>query len=477
MAIQRRNAVQALLSTWALSPYAAWARSETGSFRLMQGPMVGAIGPNQASLFLRASARTEATIEYSERDDMSNARRAPAIAVGPQNDYIARIELTGLQPRTRYFYRPLLGGQIDRYLSRHAPFSFMTAPVIGARSGFKIAFGSCARIQAHPVQPIWDAVAAAAPDMFLWLGDNVYHDTLEPAIMDEMWRMQRNVPNLQPILRSIPNLAIWDDHDFGLNDHDRESPVKQASLASFSRYWANPAYGLPETPGVFFKQAYGHVDLFMLDGRYHRDPNAAPDQTSKTMLGAGQLAWLKEGLKDSRATFKILACGSGWSNAKGHGGDSWASYQRERNTLFDFIRDERIAGVALVSGDTHVGELNAIPWSERGGYDLYDFVSSPLAQETETSWTVRRPEIRIRQVYSSDVNFGMLEFSAQGDPTLTFRLVNSRGQNAFSPLTLSAGDLRNGVRSWERKIDEVSRNRHARKLAGTGYYETDPTPK
>lgn len=475
MSIRRRRALQALASSWAFTPIAAWARSETGSYRLMQGPMVGAIGPRTASIFTRASARTEVTVEYSLREDMSDARRAPPVATGPDTDYVARIELSDLQPNERYYYRPLLGGAVDRYLARHAPFSFRTAPPAGARTAFKIAFGSCARIQAHPVQPIWDAVLASAPDMFLWLGDNVYHDTLEPRIMDEMWRMQRNLPNLQPILRSMPNLAIWDDHDFGLNDHDRENPVKAASLASFKRNWANPAYGLPDAPGVFFQQSYGHVDIFMLDGRFHRDPNATPSTPGKTMLGARQLAWLREALRSSRATFKILACGSGWSKAKGPGGDSWASFLHERDALFDFIRDEHITGVVLISGDTHVGELNAIPRSDVGGYDLYDLVSSPLAQETETSWTQRRPEVRIRQVYSSDVNFGSLDFSADGDPSLTFRLINSRGQNAFAPLTLTAGDLRNGVRSWDRKVDALSRSRHDRMAAGRGYYEPDPT--
>ena len=466
----RRTMIQSLATAWALLPFPAWARSETGSYRLMQGPMVGATWHERVWIWTRASARSDVSIAFSEREDMSGARQCESVAVGPENDYVARLELSGLQPSTRYFYRVLIGGAPDRYASRHAPSSFATAPRPGARADIKIAFGSCARIQAHPVQPIWDAVAAAQPDMFLWLGDNVYHDTLEPRIMDEMWRMQRNVPNLQPILRSVSNLAIWDDHDFGLNDHDRENPVKEAALASFTKYWANPAAGLPDAPGVFFKHAFGPVDLFMTDGRYYRDPNEAPDENGKTFLGARQMQWLKDELRSSRAAFKLIACGSGWSNAKGPGGDSWAACLSERNALFDFIRDERIAGVVLLSGDTHVGELNAIPWSERGGYDLYDLVSSPLAQETEASWVARRPEIRIRQVYARDVNFGLLQVPAEGELRLVFRLVNSRGQDAFEPFTVHAADLRNGVRSWDRLIDATSRRRQARWRDGGDYY-------
>jgi len=61
------------------------------------------------------------------------------------------------------------------------------------------------------------------------------------------------------------------------------------------------------------------------------------------------------------------------------GGDSWGAYLTERNELFDFIRDEKIEGVVCISGDSHMGELNCIPRSQDGGYDIYDFCSSPLA--------------------------------------------------------------------------------------------------
>src|SRR5690606_19440841 len=130
----------------------------------------------------------------------------------------------------------------------------------------------------------------------------------------------------------------------------------------------------------------------------------------KTFLGADQLQWLKNGLNASTAPFKVLVCGSGFNNGKGPGGDSWSSALHERNALFDFIRDEAIGGVILMSGDTHVGELNAIPWSERGGYDFYELVSSPLAQTASTNLTGRSPEARIRTTYNLASNAGLLEF-------------------------------------------------------------------
>ncbi len=455
-----------------LTPLGAFAQSWTGTYRLTDGPMLGAVHPDRASFFTRASAPVAVQIEYALSEDFSDARRSAPVTPTAAGDYVARIEVEGLTPATTYHYRPVVNGKVDPYVGDLPPARFRTAPAAGAKGRTRIAFGSCARIQAHPVQPIWDAVREWRPDLFLWLGDNVYHDTLEGPIMADMYRWQRRVPNLQPLLRNVPQLAIWDDHDFALNDSDRRNPVKDIGLEVFKRYWANPSHGLPDAPGCFFKYGYGDLDLFMTDGRYHRDPNDAPDTPEKTILGKRQFEWLTTELKRSKATFKVIACGSGWSGAKGPGGDSWSAFPHERARLFDFIRDEKIEGVVLLSGDTHVGELNCIPWSEKGGYDLYDLVSSPLAQDPKPTYLGRDAEVRIRQPYQGSVNFGALVVDTTGpEPTLTYDLMTAQVGRAWDTLTLKASDLRNGVRSWDRVIDRASKARRKAEAEGKGYFD------
>lgn len=77
----------------------------------------------------------------------------------------------------------------------------------------------------------------------------------------------------------------------------------------------------------------------------------------------------------------------------------------------------------LLSGDTRVGELNAIRWSEHGGYDLHDLVSSPLGPSTTESWVERRPEIRIRPVHFAGPKVGLVTFdTTAGVPVLRFEL-------------------------------------------------------
>ena len=88
-------------------------------------------------------------------------------------------------------------------------------------------------------------------------------------------------PALEPLLRSTPQLAIWDDHDFGYNDSDGLNPMKQGALQVFQNYWANPDNDRGGMPGIWFKHSHGGVDFFFLDGRYHRDPSATPDTPAR----------------------------------------------------------------------------------------------------------------------------------------------------------------------------------------------------
>lgn len=418
--------------------------------RVLQGPMIGPAAPDSFSVWARVSGTFEVRLAYDTTWPFRDPSVTPVQVSRKDEDYVVVLRADGLEPDTRYFYQVLVNGAADRNLAPLGAFATKTAPAGPAR--FRVAFGSCARVEAFPEQPIWRAVHAASPDLFCWIGDNIYADALDVDVFAEAYRRQREVPALQPVIRSIPQLAIWDDHDYGLNDSDWRNPVREGSLAVFRRYWPNPSYGLPGVPGTFFSYSYGGVDFVFLDTRYHRAPNEEPDGPDKSALGREQFAWLCERLAASRAPFKVLVSGTGWTMAKGPGGDSWASFRSERDRLFDFIRDRGVSGVLLLSGDSHVGELNCVPWSERGGYDLYDLVASPLAQNMGTNWPTRTPELRIRPVYAVMPNFGVLDFDLTASPpTVSLGLVDELGRTVWPAVTLTTEDLQNGVRSWPRQ--------------------------
>lgn len=430
-----------------------------GTPRLMLGPMLGAVTQTSVPVWMQLSGDYfDAVVEYTTDPVIGPWQRTPPQRARAADNYTLIIRVEGLKPDTTYHYRVLANGKQDKYQRDRLPFRVRTAPA--APSRFRVAFGSCARVQNDPEQPIWRALAQFQPDLFFWLGDNIYGDSITPATLVSEYQRQRFVPSFQPIGRTVPQLAIWDDHDYGLDNFDRTNPIRREALAIFNQFWANPSAGTPGTPGVFFDYSYGGVDFIFLDDRYHRAPDADPDTPDKEFLGKGQLEWLKARLLASRAPFKILSCGSGWSRFKGPGGDSWSAYQHERTQLFDFIRDNRIGGVVLLSGDTHFPYVACAPWSERGGYDFYDLVSSALAQHLdddpdgiEARIAAMVPDRMIRMPLLNINNAGILDFDMTGAmPKLSFNVIDVRGKLLYDSLVLRTDELVNGVSSWKSKI-------------------------
>ncbi|MFO0411515.1 MAG: alkaline phosphatase D family protein [bacterium] len=140
----------------------------------------------------------------------------------------------------------------------------------------RIAFGSCAK--SDKPQPIWDAVLAARPDLFIFLGDNVYLDTRDPAVMRRKYAELAAQPGFQRLKASgIPILATWDDHDFGENDAGADYPMKEESRRQFLDFFGAPADSPRRTrDGIYTAHVFGppgrRVQIILPDLRWNRTP-------------------------------------------------------------------------------------------------------------------------------------------------------------------------------------------------------------
>jgi alkaline phosphatase D len=422
--------------------------------------MVGFISDREARIWVRLNGPHDVRVQSTPADEGTSLARATvsrAIRADPSRDNTAVIPLTDLTPDTAYRYAVIVEeGDAEQV----GPFAFRTLPPKGRPGIFRVAFGSCASVDYDPVQPIWRAIAQTRPQAFLWLGDNIYGDSEDPEVLRKKYRRQRSVSALMDFQATVAQLAIWDDHDFGLNNGDRTFPAREKSLQVFREYWANPQASLSghlgraspgdgaEIPGVFFRWSVGDVDFFLLDGRTHRDPNRLPDGPEKTQLGATQKQWLKSELKKSRAVFKVLVAPGAWTEGKGPGGDSWAAFLHERNEIFDFLLEEGITGVFLLAGDTHRPQINLIPRTQSGRYDLYEVISSPLAQEVDLRPIGPGNFRPVRPANAFAVNFGLLEFDTQArPPRVKVRLIDADGKDLWAPLVLTADRMRLPSRS------------------------------
>lgn len=252
----------------------------------------------------------------------------------------------------------------------------------------RIAFGSCSD-QDQP-QPIWEAIVGFRPELFLYIGDNIYADTEDMAVMREKYARQSALPGYQKLKAIAPVLATWDDHDFGGNDVGAEYPKRAESQQLFLDFYGVSADSpLRTQEGVYHARVVGppgkQVQVILLDTRYFRSPlvvRQPPEprlgryvpttDTSTTMLGEAQWAWLDRQL-ETPAQIRIIVSSIALV-AEDQGYEKWMNFPHERQRLFDLLKKHQSTGVIVISGDRHLAELSMM---DAGlGYPLYDLASS-----------------------------------------------------------------------------------------------------
>lgn len=428
---------------------------------LLSGPMVGHTTPTSASIWVETDQACPVKVHYwlEARYQIQTSAGLPIVrgtAEGRTSEtapHTGVIGLSGLQPGWLVYYELEIAGKPVR---PGTPQVFSLFPQAGGTStvpSFAVAFASCMYPARVPVQPIWDQVALRRPAALLLIGDNNYmpnpkgaYETSQEVVeyaMARYHRYLRDLPGLRTLLATTPTYGIWDDHDFGPDNSDRTFRWRDLSLALFKRYYPNPSAGLPDVPGVFTSFQIGDAQFFLLDDRYHRDPNEAPDRS--TMLGAGQLAWLKQSLKDSKATFKVIVNGGTMLVDRQGSGEYWANFGQERDEFLSWLGENRISGVLFAAGDWHVGTLNRLH-RPQDPYPYYELLSSnagvslPPLPSQETGQTHYRFHQYVGTEYRG-FNFGLLSFSGPaGNRSVNLQIVDSQGQPRIQ-LILNEKDL------------------------------------
>jgi alkaline phosphatase D len=266
----------------------------------------------------------------------------------------------------------------------------------------RIAFGSCMK-QDRPA-PVFQAVAAAKPELFIWMGDNIYADTEDPEVFRKKYAQLAAHPDYAALRGKVPVIGTWDDHDFGANDAGKEFPAKQLAQEQFLDFFEVPADSpRRQREGVYSSEDYGpdgrKVRIILLDARYHRDP-PGPDGD---ILGETQWQWLEEQLVGSPAQVHLLVSGIQVLPAD-HRFEKWADHPQAKARLLALLAREDVPPVILLSGDRHLAEISVDQTS--AGYPLYEITSSSLnAPSGGNRNEVNR--LRIGQNYGA-VNFGTL---------------------------------------------------------------------
>jgi hypothetical protein len=118
-----------------------------------------------------------------------------------------------------------------------------------------------------------------------------------------------------------------------------------------------PHYSIPAAGGAL-AQAFtvGRVRFIMTDLRSASSSPALKEAPSKSRLGTAQKAWFKQELinaRDSGFPLIVWVCTLPWIAKAQLGDDSWGGHATERAEIANFIRDNRISNLVLLSGDMH----------------------------------------------------------------------------------------------------------------------------
>jgi alkaline phosphatase D len=308
--------------------------------------------------------------------------------------------------------------------------------------------------------PLLDTVVAAQPDLFLMIGDVIYPDIDDEAtgLLDpwpsentldrirEVYGQMAAKPEFQNLKQNIPIMAVWDDHDYGINDGSGDFALKEETQQLFLDFFDEPADSeRRNTPGIYDAKTFGpegqRTQIILLDVRYFRTP-PLPDERSDeekaalniagryapsedpeaTVLGETQWAWLEQRLREP-AEVRLLV--SAYPVVPFElGRDAWGNFPLERQRLFDLIEATDASGVIILSGDVHFAEISQ---AESSSYPLLDFTSSALAAPSVGNESLTN-SLRISDTYA-ELNFGMIEidWSAQPSPLVQLRVIGIDG--------------------------------------------------
>ena len=356
---------------------------------LQSGPMVGYCEMTEAVIWAQTTKEASVRVDYYAKDKPSEVFSSKTYKSSENNYFTNHIVLTQLQQGKEYHYDLLINNQ---KIALPYDTSFSSKKLWQWREkapDFTIALGSCSYISEEaldrPGKPygsnysIFESIAKKNPDIMLWGGDNVY---LREADWDSKsgiyhrYTHTRSLKEMQPLLASTQNIAIWDDHDFGPDDSDRSFYNKYTTQQAFKDFWANKSYGVDaeQKEGIFSSYNWSDAEFFLLDNRFFKSPNKRLTG-EKTMLGTAQIQWLIDALTYSRASFKIIVIGGQVLNTEAVF-ENYENYKSEKDFLLSEILANQIKGVVFISGDRHFTELSSL--KRPNTYPLYDWTVSPL---------------------------------------------------------------------------------------------------
>jgi len=378
-------------------------------------------------------------VEWATTDSFRDAHRVIGPAALPESDYTAKVVLGDLPEDQTIVYRVRFQDLASPKVYSHSISGrFRSAPGAQKRDLMFAWSGDCAG-QGYGINlerggmTTFEAIRRLQPDFFLHSGDTIYADNPIPAevrldngtvwknvvteakskVAETLTEYRGNYlynlldENVRRFNAEVPMLVQWDDHETLNNWYpgemladDRYKDKSVSLLAAratqaFLEY--NPIRLQAEDPERIYRAIpYSpSLEVLMLDQRSYRGPNTANRQSEPTdetsFMGTKQLHWLKERLRTSRATWKVIASdmpvglvvpdGPGAFENAANGNGPPLGRELEFTELFRFIKAQGIKNVVWLTADVHYAAAYYYDPAKAKFTDFspfWEFIAGPL---------------------------------------------------------------------------------------------------
>jgi hypothetical protein len=251
---------------------------------------------------------------------------------------------------------------------------------------FSFAFGSCSRscppnCDSENLTPsasnsiLYTKLRNKALDgsikFFIHLGDIHYRDISvnDEQLFHNAFDDVFSSPNQNSCWKDLPMFYMWDDHDYGPNDTDKNNPARSAAMSAFAKRVPRSNRVIKNNQNVvtfadnnsniaYHSFIKGNVRFIMTDLRSEREPKNILSSTDplKKVFSDTQKIWFFNEMLEAKKNKQVII----WANTKPwvssieNGKDDWGGYHAARMEIIDFIaRHDLFNSILIISGDMH----------------------------------------------------------------------------------------------------------------------------
>lgn len=362
--IKQTSAMAGLAAAGALPLQVRAGSLSSARIEAPYGVQAGDVLADRAVIWCCADRPARMWVELADNPDFANARKLRGPAALPEAGLATKLDVTGLQPDTRVFYRVYFEDLLETGSASEAVIGSLRTPprqdlidparLIGKnRRSVRFLWSGDVAGQGWGINPafggmrIFETMRRQQPDFFIHSGDSIYADgPIQPQVTlpdGSIWQnlvtdaksqvaetleqfrgnYQYNLmdENLRRFDAEVPMYAQWDDHEVLNNWYPgerlgdaryTETSVDLLAARAHRAFIEYMPVRFGERNRLFQHFPYGPLlDIFRVDLRSFRGPNSGNTQPNLdpdiAYFGTEQLAWLKTALRKSCATWKVIA--------------------------------------------------------------------------------------------------------------------------------------------------------------------------